>query len=96
MEKKTRAPRKPKTAAEIKLQMEKLKAQLAIVEQEEHAEQLSEMLTKHNVVSAINEIQAMLDVDELVMLRAIGKELKIPRLSITQSEAIKRSPKHSK
>lgn len=90
------AKRKAKTAADIKAQMEKLKAELAKVEQKEHAEQLGALLVKHNVVSSINSIRTELGVDSITILSAIGKELKIARLSITQSEPKKRAPKGSK
>lgn len=76
--------------------MEKLKAELAKVEQEEHAERLGALLVKRNVVSAINTIKAEHGVDSITILSAIGKELKIARLSITQAEPKKRAPRGSK
>lgn len=95
-EKKPRAPRKRKSAAEIKAQMEKLQAQLAAVEQEAHADKLVELLTKHNVVSAIKAVNDEVRTGYIPILNAIGKELKIARLSITQAEQKKRAPRGSK
>ncbi len=45
-DKKPRAPRKAKTAAEIKAQMERLKQQLAQVELTEHADELKAAIAR--------------------------------------------------
>ena len=94
-ERKTRAPRKAKTTADIKAQIEKLTAQLATAEQEEHAEQLKAKIAEHNIVRAIQQISAETKVSHIAILTTIGKALKIARLSITQTERQKRGTRGS-
>ncbi len=92
--KKPRAPRKAKTAAEIKAQMEKLKEQLVQVELTEHAEELKAAIEKLKLKDMIADIKSKIKgVTDIAILTAIGKEIGIARLSITQAEPKKRAPR---
>ncbi len=92
--KKPRAPRKAKTAAEIKAQMEKLKEQLAHIELTEHAEELKSVIAKLKLQEAFADIKSKIKgVSDIAILTAIGKEMGIARLSITQAEPKKRAPR---
>lgn len=91
-----RAPRKAKTAAEIKAQMEKLKEQLAQLELTEHAEELKAVIAKLKLQDVFANIKSKIKgVTDIAILTAIGKELGITRLSITQAEPKKRAPRSS-
>lgn len=92
-EKKSRAPRKAKTAADLKVELEKARAALAVLEQRAYAEELDEVIAKTNIVKDFNTIKANSKATDLTILAAIGKAVSIPRLVITQAEAKKRASK---
>lgn len=92
--KKTRAPRKPKTAAAILAELEKTKAKLAELESAAYAEQISEAIGKTKIVSDFNAIKAQVsNATEIAILAAIGKAVGIARLEVTQKPAVKRAPR---
>lgn len=93
-EKKPRAPRKIKTAADLKADLEKFRSALAALEQRAYAEELDEFVKKTNVVSDFNAIKKnVAGASDLAILAAIGKAAGIPRLVITQTEVVKRVKK---
>lgn len=85
--------RKAKTAADLKAELEKAKANLAALEQRAYAEELNEVISKTNIISDYNTIKANSKATDLTILAAIGKAVGIPRLVITQSEVKKRATK---
>lgn len=88
---KQRAPRKVKTAAELKADLEKAKALVAELEQRAYAGELEELVNKSNVVKEFNAIKASIKgASDLAILAAIGKAVGIQRLVITQAEPKKR------
>ncbi len=92
--KKSRAPRKVKTAADLKADLAKAKAALAALEQRAYAEELDEFVKKTNVVSDFNVIKKNIaGASDIAILAAIGKAAGIARLVITQSEVVKRAKK---
>jgi len=85
--------RKAKTAADLKAELEKAKANLAALEQRAYAEELNEVIAKTKIVTDFNSIKANSKATDLTILAAIGKAVGIPRLVITQSEVKKRASK---
>lgn len=95
--KKPRAPRKEKTAAELKLQVEKAKAALAALEQKAYAGEVEEAVKGTSIVKDFNAIKSKLNnVKDVVILAAIGKAAGITRLVVTQSEPKKRGANKAK
>ena len=90
---KTKQTRKAKTAADLKAELEKAKANLAALEQRAYAEELNEVISKTNIISDYNTIKANSKATDLTILAAIGKAVGISRLVITQSEVKKRASK---
>ncbi len=83
--KKPRAPRKTKTAAELKAELEKAKAAVAALEQKAYAGELEEAVAATNIVAEFMAIQERYkDVTDIAILAAIGKAAGIKRLSVTQ------------
>jgi hypothetical protein len=95
--KKTRAPRKAKTAAELKAELEKAKAAVAALEQKAYAGELEEAVTATKIVAEFKSIQERYkDVTDVAILAAIGKAVGIKRLSVTQTEPKPRAPRKPK
>lgn len=95
--KKTRAPNKVKTAAELKVQVEKARAALAALEQKAYAGEVEEAVNKTSIVADFNAIRAKLNnVKDVVILAAIGKAAGIARLVVTQTEPKKRAANKTK
>lgn len=85
--------RKSKTAAELKMDLEKAKQKVKELEQRAYAGELEEMVKKTSIVSDFNVIKANVKgATDLVILAAIGKAAGILRLNISQSDAPKRGP----
>lgn len=96
-EKKTRAPRKPKTPLDIDQEINNLQAQIDRLKLKKHAETLDELVISQGSVEAFMNIRRLVvDVPDVVILAAIGKAVGIPRLNISQSEPAKRAPWGSK
>lgn len=88
------ATRKKKTAAELKADLEKAKARIAVMEAKAYAGELEELLKKQNIVSSFNVIKANVKgASDIAILSAIGKAAGITRLVITQSETTPRKKK---
>lgn len=95
--KKTRAPRKAKTAAELKAELEKAKANLAALEEKAYAGELEEAVAATKIVAEFNSIRERYkDVKETAILAAIGKAAGIKRLFVTQTEPKPRAPRKPK
>lgn len=85
--------RKTKTAAELKIDLEKAKQKVKELEQRAYAGELEEMVKKTNIVSDFNVIKANVKgATDLVILAAIGKAAGIARLQISQAPASTRGP----
>ena len=88
-----RKPRAPKTSAELKQQLEKMRVALAAMEKKAYAEELGELIRNSNIVSDFKAIQAKFtDIQAVAILEAVAQELGIKRLTITQAAAPKRKP----
>jgi hypothetical protein len=93
----TRAPRKTKTAAELKAELEKAKAAVAALEQKAYAGELEEAVAATKIVAEFKAIQERFNgVSEVAILAAIGKAVGIKRLSVTQTEPKPRAPRKPK
>lgn len=88
--------RKVKTAEDIRAQMAKLQAQLIAVEQSENSAKLGDLIAQHKLVEAVKSIASEAGVEHISVVTALGKALKIPRLSVTQTEKKQRAPRGSK
>ena len=87
----TRKPRAPKTSAELKQQLEKMRAAVAAMEKKAYAEELGELIRNSSIVSDFKAIQAKVsDIKAVAILEAVAQELGIKRLAITQADAPKR------
>lgn len=94
---KTRAPRKTKTAAELKAELEKAKAAVAALEQKAYAGELDEAVAATKIVEEFKAIQERYkDVKDVAILAAIGKAAGIKRLSVTQTEPKPRAARKAK
>jgi hypothetical protein len=91
-----RATRKKRTPEDIKAEMAKLESELLKIEQEQYADQLLTLLEDHQVANAIHKIKASISVDDITVLYAIGKAMKVPRLQITQKERQTRAKRTKK
>lgn len=88
------ATRNKKTAAQLKADLEKAKARIAVMEAKAYAGEIEEMVKKQNIVSAFNVIKANVQgASDVAILSAIGKAAGIKRLVITQSEPSPRKKK---
>ena len=91
---KVKKTRKVKTAADLKADLEKAKARIAVIEARAYAGELEEMVKQQNIVSAFNVIKANVKgASDVAILSAIGKAAGIKRLVITQSEPTPRKKK---
>lgn len=90
----TTRTRKTKSAAELKADLEKAKANLVALEQRAFAIELDELIKKTNIVSDFNVLKANASgASELTILSAIGKACGMKRLVVSQSAPIKRKAK---
>ena len=86
--------RKAKSAADLKAQLEKAKAAIAVLEQRAYAGELDELIKKSNIVSAFNVVKANVKgATDLAILAAIAKAVGIKRVEITQKAPVPRKPK---
>ena len=88
-----RKPTKPKTSAEMKLQLEAARKRLADLEQRAYAEELTELINSTNIVADFAKIQAKVkSIQPPAILAAIGVAVGIKRLAVTQTEPKPRAP----
>jgi hypothetical protein len=84
---------KYKTAAELKLDLEKAKQKVLLIEQLAYAGEIDELIKKMNIASSFNVIKANVKgATELAILAAIGKAVGIKRLLLSQAPAPTRAP----
>ena len=89
----TRKPTKPKTSAEMKLQLEAARKRLADLEQRAYAEELTELINSTNIVADFAKIQAKVkSIQPPAILAAIGAAVGIKRLQVAQAEPTPRKP----
>jgi hypothetical protein len=95
--KKTRAPRTPKTAAQLAEMIKAKEQELAKAKQEQAYLVAADKIKTSTLVAEFKKLQAELGstVTEISLLAAVGKELGIKRLSVTQTAPAKRAPKGS-
>ncbi len=83
-------------AEELKAAFEKKKKELAEIEAKLHGTGLNEAIVKHKALEAFKNVKAeMKDVNELLILKAIGEAAGIKRLVVEQ-EAVKPRAKKNK
>ena len=89
----TRKPSKPKSSAEMKLQLEAARKRLADLEKRAYAEELTELINSTNIVADFAKIQAKVkSIKPPAILAAIGVAVGIKRLVVTQTEPTPRAP----
>jgi hypothetical protein len=89
----TRKPTKPKSSAEMKLQLEAARKRLADLEKRAYAEELTELINSTNIVADFAKIQAKVkSIKPPAILAAIGVAVGIKRLVVTQTEPKPRAP----
>ena len=89
----TRKPTKPKSSAEMKLQLEAARKRLADLEQRAYAEELTELINSTNIVADFAKIQAKVkSIQPPAILAAIGAAVGIKRLQVAQAEPTPRKP----
>lgn len=88
-------PRKPKTAAELADIIKAKEAELAKARQEQAYLVVAEKISSSSLVAEFKKLQSTLAgaVSDIDLLAAVGKELGIKRLSVSQAEPVKRAPK---
>lgn len=93
--KKTRAPRKAKTAAELEALIKAKELELEKAKQEQAYLAVADKIKNSTLVAEFKKLRAELGsaVSDVSLLAAVGKELEIKRLSVTQSAPVKRAPK---
>ena len=88
-----RKPSKPKSSAEMKLQLEAARKRLADLEKRAYAEELTELINSTNIVADFAKIQAKVkDIKPVAILAAIGAAVGIKRLQVAQAEPTPRAP----
>lgn len=89
----TRKPAKPKTSAELKIQLEDAKRKLADLERRAYAEELHELIRSTSIVTEFHKIQAQVkDIKPTAILAAIGDAVGIKRLEVNQAATPARKP----
>ncbi len=89
----SRKPSKPKTAAELRQQLEAAKKRLAELEERAYAEELNELIRGTSIVSDFAKIQARVtDIKPVTILSAVANAVGIRRLTITQAAPTPRKP----
>jgi len=87
--------RKPKTAAELAEIIKAKELELAKAKQEQAYLVVADKIKTSTLVTEFKKLQSELAgaVSDVGLLAAVGKELGIKRLSVTQTEPVKRAPK---
>lgn len=84
----TRKPAKPKTSAELKVQLADARKKLADLERRAYAEELNELIQATSIVAEFHKIQASVkDIAATAILSAIGDAVGIKRLEVKQASA---------
>lgn len=93
--KQTRAPRKPKTAAALAELIKAKELELEKARQEQAFLLVEDKIKNSTLVAEFKKLKAELGtaVTEVSLLAAVGKELGIKRLSVTQTAPKPRAPK---
>jgi hypothetical protein len=93
--KKASTPRKQKSAADIESEIKAKKQELAKLEQLMAYQAVADKIKHSPLVAEFKKLRDELagKVSDVALLAAVGKELEIKRLVVTQSEPVKRAPK---
>lgn len=95
--KKTRGPRKTKSAAELLAELNKKKAEIAALELLVYAEDIDEQVKKSGVVAEFMKIRnGVKNATDVAILAAIGKAAGIARLLVSQAPVKTRAKKTPK
>ena len=88
------APRRKKTAEELQSAMEAAQKKLADLKRQAYENELAAAVNASNIVREFNAIRDKFkDVEAVMILQAVGKAARVPRVVVTQSEPVKRSKK---
>jgi hypothetical protein len=91
---KTTRTRKAKTSEDLKVDLIKARAALALLEQRAYAGELDEHVKKSSIVKEITTIREKVKgVSDVAILASIAKAAGIKRAEITIKPALKRKPK---
>ena len=83
----------PKTSAELKKALEAAKKRTAMLEQKLYAEELTELISKTNILADYAKIQQQAkDIKDVAILQAIINKLGFKRISVTEIPAAPRKP----
>ena len=92
----TRKPRKVKTAAELKKDLEAAKAKVKALEAKAYEGELAEAIAKTGIVAELIKLcENHKDISAANILQAIGKAANIPRIVVTQTAPKPRASKKS-
>lgn len=93
--KKASTPRKQKSAADIANEIKAKRLELEKLEQQLAYESVADKIKNSPLVAEFKKLRDELagKVSDVALLAAVGKELEIKRLVVTQSEPQKRAPK---
>ncbi len=88
-------PRKPKTAAELAAAIQAKEQELERLKQDQAYAAVADKIKNSTLVAEFKKLLAELKdaVTDVALLAAVGKELEIKRLSVTQAPPAKRAPK---
>ena len=83
----------PKTSAELKKALEAAKKRTAMLEQKLYAEELTELISKTNILADYAKIQQQAkDIKDVAILQAIINKLGYKRIAVTEIPAAPRKP----
>lgn len=86
--------RKPKSAADLKAELAKLREKIKAIESKAYEGELVESINATNVVQQFKALcEKHKDVAAVNILQAIGKAAGIPRVVVSQSTPVKRASK---
>lgn len=92
--KRTRKSLATLSQADIDREIAALKAKLSRLEEARHGSALDDAIKNSKVLTEIHAVKAITgDVDDIAVLKAIGKALKIKRLVVEQATAVPRKKK---
>ena len=83
----------PKTSAELKKALETAKKRTAMLEQKLYAEELTEIISKTNILDDYRKIQQQAkEIKDVAILQAIINKLGYKRIAVTEIQAAPRKP----
>lgn len=89
----TRKPKKTRTSAELKQQLDAARKRIATLEKLAYAEELTELIRATSIVADFASIQSRLtDVKATAILSAIASAVGLKRVEITQASPTPRKP----